>query len=110
MSSQAFFWVNVGLGLLLVLFFLLKKRGSLPLFTHSVENRSQIRTENRPIVFIYNGHNFDAHEVLGVARNASMDLVEQTFRQILTQKRDDRLFLEAAYAAIQAEKTKPGTK
>jgi hypothetical protein len=104
MSSQAFFWVNVGLGLLLILFFLLKKRGTLPLFTHSVDYRSK----EMPVVFIYNGHNFDAHEVLGLPKDATMEMAEKIFRKVLSEKRDDRLFIEAAYAALQAAKTARG--
>ena len=53
------------------------------------------------VMFIYNGHSWDAYEVLGVPAGASMPLVTQAYNEAL--RRCDKTsveFLETAYKAI----------
>lgn len=52
--------------------------------------------------FNYNGHDFDAYQVLGIPAGSSLENVEIAFRQAL-EKSDpaSREFLEAALRAIQ---------
>ena len=68
--------------------------------------KSVSSTESRPvknlnIVFMYNGHNFDAYEVLGVPAGSALPEVTRAYQQAL-QKTDPagHEFLEAAYKAI----------
>ncbi|MGZ5279366.1 MAG: hypothetical protein ACXWC9_05465 [Pseudobdellovibrionaceae bacterium] len=116
MSSQAFFWVNVGLGLFLILIFLFGKKGAMmpsrlnlrrrsssatapAIVTRSVETVKPVKDLN--VIFLYNGHNFDAYEVFGLPAAASFELVQQHYQAALKRKGHDRLFLEAAFSAIQ---------
>lgn len=68
---------------------------------------SHIRpTGERPlnVVFNYNGHSWDAYEVLGLPAGSSPEKVEQAYRQGLNHlDKSSHHFLEAAYAAIQTE-------
>ncbi len=106
MSSQAFFWVNVGLGLLLAVIFLFwKKRLATRKITRSVETASHSKPTTRP-VFIYNGHNFDAFEVFGLPPDSSLEKVEQAFRTACQKNGHDQLFLETALQAIQGSHRK----
>jgi hypothetical protein len=130
MSSQAFLWVNVGLGLILILIFLFGKKGSvLPsrlnlrrqsssptaptIVTRSVETaggevEAQAKTKGRAkdlnVIFLYNGHNFDAYEILGLPAGASLEMVQRGYQTALQKNGSDHLFLEAAFRAIQENK------
>ncbi len=56
------------------------------------------------VVFNYNGHSWDAYEVLGLPAGSSPEKVEQSYRtQLATVNVASRPFLEAAYHAIQSE-------
>ncbi|MBX3023170.1 MAG: hypothetical protein KF799_15960 [Bdellovibrionales bacterium] len=73
----------------------------------STEKFSHIRpTGERPlnVVFNYNGHSWDAYEVLGLPAGSSPENVEAAYKEGM-QKVDigSRPFLEAAYKAIQAQ-------
>lgn len=52
------------------------------------------------VMFMYNGHNFDAYEVLGVPAGARMEMVQAAFDKAIAQRGSDREFLEAALGAI----------
>ena len=54
------------------------------------------------VMFMWNGHNFDAHEVLGCPAGANLKMVEDYFNQALARKGSDREFLEAAFSAIKS--------
>jgi len=73
----------------------------------SPEKFSHIQSSGeRPlnVVFNYNGHSWDAYEVLGLPAGSGPEKVEQAYREALkTVDAGSRSFLEAAYRAIQAE-------
>jgi hypothetical protein len=135
MSSQAFFWVNVGLGLFLVLLFLIGKKGitspsklNLRKGFHfsrkpvpqgaqqPASPRAQFQSQNLStedhgekslnVLFMYNGHNFDAYEVLGVPAGANLQMVERYYQEALRHKGHDRDFIEAAFYAIRMTQPK----
>jgi hypothetical protein len=55
------------------------------------------------VVFNYNGHSWDAYEVLGLPAGSSLEKVEQAYQAHLASvDAGSRPFLEAAYAAIKA--------
>ena len=65
--------------------------------------RSEPRASERPlnVVFNYNGHSWDAFEVLGLPAGASFDRVEEAYRQVLAKSDPtSHNFLTAAYRAI----------
>ncbi len=122
MSSQAFFWVNVSLGLFLILIFLIGKRGIVApsklnlkkgrsgrgivpkgagFHSTSVDLANEVVGEkNLNVLFVYNGHTFDAYEVLGAPAGASLEMVQRFYQEALARKGKDADFLEAAYFAI----------
>lgn len=56
------------------------------------------------VVFNYNGHSWDAYEVLGLPAGSSPEKVDQAFRESLASVDiGSRSFIEAAYRAIQLE-------
>ncbi len=61
--------------------------------------------KNLAIFFIYNGHDWEAHSVLGVAQGAQLKIVTEAY-QLSLQKTDPQSypFLEAAYQAILIKK------
>jgi hypothetical protein len=129
MSSQAFFWVNVGLGLFLILIFLFGKRGVVApsllnlrkrssgsphastIVTRSVETQAEstVRAagggsavKDLNAIFMYNGHSFDAYEVLGLPAGSSVEMAQMHLQKALQKNGSDRLFLEAAFNAIRS--------
>lgn len=133
MSSQAFFWISIGCALLLVLLFVVGRKGitapsKLNLRNGNLSPKSSDRSravsahnprqknkpevhfqtaENAPagekslnVMFMYNGHNFDAYEVLGAPAGASVEMAQKYFQQCLARKGSDREFLETALTAI----------
>lgn len=61
------------------------------------------RAESRAVnvIFNYNGHSWDAFEVLGLPAGSSMERVEQAFQEACDKTdAESRSFLEAAYKAI----------
>ena len=59
------------------------------------------RERSLNVVFNYNGHSWDAHEVLGVAAGSNLDSVRAAFTEALeTVDPTSRPFVEAAYRAI----------
>jgi hypothetical protein len=56
------------------------------------------------VVFNFNGHSWDAYEVLGLPAGSSPESVEKAYRAaIKTVDAGSKTFLEAAYHAIQTE-------
>lgn len=57
--------------------------------------------KNLAIFFIYNGHDWEAHSVLGVAQGAHLKTVTEHYQKMLESSAPDSYdFLEAAYKAI----------
>lgn len=57
------------------------------------------------VVFNYNGHSWDAYEVLGLPAGSSLPVVEAAYRESLERVEDSsRAFMEAAFKAIVANR------
>ncbi len=53
------------------------------------------------ILFLYNGHDWDAYQVLGLPAGASLSLVTERYQQLIKQADEGQLaFYDAAYQAI----------
>lgn len=130
MSSQAFLWISIGCAFLLVLLFIVGRKGitapsRLNLrrggSTQKQSDRSRavspqkksspdVHFQSAPtdnpkekslnVMFMYNGHNFDAYEVLGAPAGASLEMAQKYFQQSLARAGSDREFLETALTAI----------
>lgn len=128
-NSQLLLFLNLGFGLLLVLYFVLgrpkpkqptklnmrakdsgdKKAVVLEPETSSKVTTPQIAKQAEPrevsrslaVIFMYNGHDWEAHDVLGVPQGASMHDVTKVYQE-LVKKTDARSlqFYEQAYNAI----------
>ncbi len=69
------------------------------------EFSAQSTPKNLAIFFIYNGHDWEAHNVLGVAQGANMKIVTESYQKLLeTSDPKSYEFLEAAYKAILSKK------
>jgi hypothetical protein len=56
------------------------------------------------VVFNFNGHSWDAYEVLGLPAGSSIEKVTQAFRNSMQSvDKESQPFLEAAYDAIQTQ-------
>jgi len=143
MSSQDILWINIGIGALIALIFMLRSSQKEPsrlrlsgsknssqtpvpasrvpidrksasrVRTHkesvsdaTVEAASaEARIKSLNVIFNYNGHSWDAYEVLGVPAGAPPAMVKQAFEQAL--KANDPAsheFLKAALYAIERRK------
>lgn len=61
--------------------------------------------KNLAIFFIYNGHDWEAHSVLGVPQGASLKTVTESYQKLLAESDAQSYdFLEAAYKAILKQK------
>lgn len=63
------------------------------------------RAKELNILFNYNGHTWDAYEVLGVPAGASMPTVTKAYHEAITRCEKSSIeFLETAYRSILAKK------
>ncbi|MCS6837331.1 MAG: hypothetical protein NZ480_00655 [Bdellovibrionaceae bacterium] len=71
---------------------------------------SERRQPVRPlqVFFIYNGHTFDAYEVLGVPNGADLERVFQAYQQLKTHTHSD--IIDVAYNAILEKSGTPPEK
>jgi len=63
-------------------------------------------TVERPlnVMFNYNGHSWDAYEVLGLPAGSNIESTDAAYRKsIATVEAESREFIEAAYRAIHAQ-------
>ena len=135
-NSQLLLFLNLGIGLLLVLYYVLGRHKpkqptrlnmraknsdkKMPIVleaegkqevavTGELHDVSQGRLEGSrtdgsrslAVIFMYNGHDWEAHDVLGVPQGASMHQVTMAYQE-LVKKTDARSlqFYEHAYSAI----------
>ncbi|AZZ37418.1 hypothetical protein CIK05_11640 [Bdellovibrio sp. qaytius] len=135
-NSQLLLFLNLGFGLLLVLYFVLgrpkpKQPTRLNMRAKSSEEKkpivlepeAQVKTGYNPrivdqsepppvsrslsVMFMYNGHDWEAHDVLGVPQGASMHEVTKVYQHIVKTTDSRSLhFYEHAYAAISARHRK----
>jgi hypothetical protein len=58
-------------------------------------------TKQLSIFFMYNGHDWEAHEILGIPQGASVDVATKAYQeQLKTSDPSSYEFLESAYNAI----------
>ena len=56
------------------------------------------------VLFIYNGHTWDAFEVLGLPAGAPMKMVEESYRRELAKSEPaSREFIDSAYQSIRSQ-------
>lgn len=68
-----------------------------------VEFKEKNSSRSLQVFFNYNGHTFEAYEVLGIPAGASLAAVERAFREQRTlADSESRPFLEAAFAALKS--------
>lgn len=59
------------------------------------------RERSLNVSFIYNGHSFEAHEVLGLPAGARLQMIEEAYKKEITrQAPQSREFIETAYRAL----------
>lgn len=58
------------------------------------------------ILFNYNGHSWDAHEVLGIPAGASKAMVDEAYhREMARASESGRDFIDSAYQAIRVHQS-----
>lgn len=118
-NSQLLLYLNLGFGLLLVAYFILGRPKAkqptrlnmkatstepvtgTPQVLEAVQNEHSESGRDLGILFMYNGHDWEAHQVLGVPQGASMHQVTMAYQQLIKKADVSSLpFYEQAYAAI----------
>ncbi|PWU18469.1 MAG: hypothetical protein C5B49_07150 [Bdellovibrio sp.] len=122
MTSQVFFWISflIGAGLALLFLWPRSRRGPSRLRMARSFGRTPVAAEGAMsaeaksefdstmkslnVMFIYNGHSWDAHEVLGLPAGAPLHMVEEAYRKSLESLQGESSdFIDTAYQAITAE-------
>lgn len=130
MSTQSFFWIQVVVGILILMLILWRRsqnkaptqlklrngqtssssrmpttRGQpMNLSAEVLKETSVGREKILNVFFNYNGHCWDAYEILGVPAGAPPALVESAFKKLIsTTAPESRGFIEAAYEAIRQQ-------
>ncbi len=69
--------------------------------TSSIDEVAVQKAKSLNILFLYNGHDWDAYQVLGLPAGASLPLVTERYQQLIKQSDQGQLeFYDAAYQAI----------
>ena len=74
-------------------------------FHSKPQDPAEAKIKNLNVIFMFNGHSFDAYEVLGVPAGANLDMTEKAYREIIKNKPTDSEFFGAAWAAIKHDRT-----
>lgn len=62
---------------------------------------AEVNAKNLNVLFMYNGHDWDAYEVLGVPAGCNIKLVTQRYQELIRGADEGKLlFYQAAYDAI----------
>lgn len=122
MSSQSFLLINLGVALALAaVFFIgrgrvrapaklnLKARWGRSLSKVAAQsnagngnsNSNGEKVKNLNVIFMFNGHTWDAYEVLGVPAGSRMEAVQAAYEKAISQMGGQKTeFIEAAFDAI----------
>jgi len=121
MHSQALFGIIIAIGLLLTILFLwrrtsgvqkpnrlhLKRQSTLRNVPATISKEAMAESKVSPneknlnVLFMYNGHSFDAHEVLGLPAGANRKMIEEAYRATLAKvDLKSQEFIKAAYQAL----------
>lgn len=127
MNPQDFIFLNLGVALVIAVLFFRGRKQKSPTrlrFARSArpsqppverpktsveegEEESERRSVNLNVMFNYNGHSWDAYEVLGVPAGSSMPAVDKAFNESLkTSRKESEEFLRAAYDSICSDRRK----
>jgi hypothetical protein len=59
------------------------------------------------VLFMYNGHSFDAHEILGVPPGSNAKTIDEAYRRLQSSLRpESREFVETAYRVLKIEQNR----
>ncbi len=123
MSSQSFLWLNIGIAFAVAALFIigrtrirapakLKLKNKNSLYsnheTHmmseeinKVSGDSAGETKSLNVIFMYNGHTWDAYEVFGVPAGSRPEVIKSAFELALKNSDpESHEFLKTAYRAI----------
>lgn len=107
MREYKFLLVNLGVIMLLLFLFLRKNRqtpSKLNLSAKKVPTKNSSETSERSLncMFQYNGHTWDAHEILGVPAGAPGEAIRAGYEAALKSAKDEQSkhFIEAALSAL----------
>ena len=115
MSSQVLLWISIGLIVVFAYLFWRSRRAALSpsrlklkktkydVQQNSSPTYDEARTEvkNLNVIFMFNGHSFDAYEVFGLPAGSGLPAIEEAYIKALTSNASDsREFIEAAYQAL----------
>lgn len=60
-----------------------------------------LRTKNLNVMFMFNGHSFEAHEILGIPPGAGLKMIQEAYEKALVSvDPESREFLDAAFLAL----------
>lgn len=111
MGESRFLLINLGVVILLLILFLRGNRKAKP----SHLRMGPLKLPPRPdrekaertlnCMFQYNGHSWDAHEVLGVPAGAPAESIQSGYESALRKATDEhsKAFVEAAYQALKQQ-------
>ena len=69
------------------------------------EVKTPVKTRELNIYFMYNGHDWEAHDVLGIPRGASLAVATQVYQDLIKKSDPSTLeFYEAAYSTLMKKK------
>ncbi len=107
MGESRFLLINVAVVILLLVLFLRGNKkpspSSLRLGTTKLPPKKPTAPErNLNCLFQYNGHTWDAHEVLGVPAGAPSDSIQAGFDSAIRNSKDEQSkeFIKAAFEAL----------
>jgi hypothetical protein len=107
MGESRFLLINLGVVLLLLILFLRKSKVAPTRFNLSpkkLPTKSNLKTAERNLncMFQYNGHTWDAHELLGVPAGAPAEAIKAGYDQAIKNSVDQqsKAILEAALSAL----------
>jgi hypothetical protein len=94
-------WRKPGRGIRLRLRTLRVEPKALPNSNPAIFKSSGVRPQILNVHFMFNGHSFDAYEVLGLPAGSSMERIESSYQTMLAKpNREAREFLDAAVKAL----------
>ena len=71
------------------------------------ESNGGLKMKSLNVLFIYNGHSFEAHEIFGIPPGSSMKTIEEAYQKLqATVQPDSREFVNTAYKVLKQEKNR----
>ncbi len=107
MGEYKFLLINTGVVVLLLFLFLRKSKQTPSMFNLSPKKlpaKTTLKTTERNLncMFQYNGHTWDAHEILGVPAGAPPETIRAGYEAAVKNSKDEqsKSILEAALSAL----------